>query len=176
MRATASQQDLDTLLELNADYIRSVQECDVERFEELLAGAHAMDEHFRTAPLADNLPVILAMLGVWYANFWGAESHAVLPYDTPKHLPRSILRAMLRRPVVHVRFGTPVDLSAVTGTPGARAMKATRIIMAGIDETLAHLRPGEMRTPHHIDHTRPPDMSRVRPRESTPAPLPPPAA
>ncbi len=53
----------------------------MERFEELLAGAHAMDEHFRTAPLEKNLPVLLALLGVWYSNFHGAESFAVLPYD-----------------------------------------------------------------------------------------------
>jgi glucose-6-phosphate isomerase len=57
----------------------------MDNFEELLAGAHDMDEHFRTTPLADNLPVILAMLGVWYANFWGAESHAILPYDQYLH-------------------------------------------------------------------------------------------
>src|SRR5690606_35956282 len=50
-------------------------------FHDLLAGLRAMDEHFRTAPLAANLPVVLALLGVWYNNFWGAESHAVLPYD-----------------------------------------------------------------------------------------------
>jgi 1-acyl-sn-glycerol-3-phosphate acyltransferase len=94
---------------------------------------------------------------------WGA--HAVLPYTTPKHLLRSLLRAMRHRPVVHVRFGAaPVDLSGVTGTPGARAMKATRLIMEGIDETLAHLRTGEMRTPRFVDVTRPPDGSRLRPR------------
>jgi glucose-6-phosphate isomerase len=57
----------------------------MDAFEELLAGAHAMDEHFRAAPLEDNLPVILAMLGVWYANFWGAETHAILPYDQSLH-------------------------------------------------------------------------------------------
>lgn len=94
---------------------------------------------------------------------WGA--HAVLPYTTPKHLLRSLLRAMRRRPVVHVRFGAaPVDLSGVTGTPGARAMKATRLIMEGIDETLAHLRAGEMEMPRFVDVTRTPDRSRVRPR------------
>ncbi len=53
----------------------------MDRFEEMLAGAHAMDEHFLTAPLPLNMPVILALLGVWYANFFGAETHAVLPYD-----------------------------------------------------------------------------------------------
>ena len=53
----------------------------MDRFEELLAGAHAMDEHFRTAPLEDNIPVILALLGIWYINFFDAHTHAVLPYD-----------------------------------------------------------------------------------------------
>jgi glucose-6-phosphate isomerase len=52
-----------------------------ERFREMLAGFRAMDEHFRTAPLRENLPVLLGLLGIWYNNFWGAESHAVLPYD-----------------------------------------------------------------------------------------------
>jgi len=52
-----------------------------ERFAEMLAGFRTMDEHFRTAPLGENLPVVLGLLGVWYNNFWGAESHAVLPYD-----------------------------------------------------------------------------------------------
>lgn len=57
----------------------------MDHFEELLAGAHDMDEHFRTASLEQNLPVILALLGVWYNNFFGAESHAVLPYDQYLH-------------------------------------------------------------------------------------------
>ncbi|MEZ4362584.1 MAG: glucose-6-phosphate isomerase [Kofleriaceae bacterium] len=57
----------------------------MDAFEELLEGAHAMDEHFRTAPLPQNLPVILAMLGVWYTNFHGAQSHAILPYDQYLH-------------------------------------------------------------------------------------------
>jgi glucose-6-phosphate isomerase len=52
-----------------------------ERFEELLAGAHLADEHFRTAPLERNIPAIMGLLGIWYNNFWGAQSHAILPYD-----------------------------------------------------------------------------------------------
>ncbi|MFO7678899.1 MAG: glucose-6-phosphate isomerase [Chloroflexota bacterium] len=52
-----------------------------DNFEKLLAGAHAVDENFRTAPFAENMPVIMALLGVWYNNFFGAESHAILPYD-----------------------------------------------------------------------------------------------
>ncbi|OOG23772.1 glucose-6-phosphate isomerase [Thioalkalivibrio denitrificans] len=57
----------------------------MERFEALLEGAHAMDEHFRSAPLESNLPVILALLGVWYVDFFGAGSHAILPYDQCLH-------------------------------------------------------------------------------------------
>jgi glucose-6-phosphate isomerase len=52
-----------------------------EGFGELLAGFRAMDEHFRTAPLAQNLPVLMGLLAVWYGNFFGAETVAVLPYD-----------------------------------------------------------------------------------------------
>lgn len=52
----------------------------MDRFEQLLEGAFAMDEHFRTARLEQNMPVILALLGVWYNNFLGFETHAILPY------------------------------------------------------------------------------------------------
>jgi glucose-6-phosphate isomerase len=55
------------------------------RFEEMLAGFHAMDEHFREAPTAENLPVIMGLLAVWYVNFFGAETQAVLPYDQYLH-------------------------------------------------------------------------------------------
>jgi glucose-6-phosphate isomerase len=50
-------------------------------FREMLGGFHAMDEHFRTTPLAENLPVLVGMLAVWYADFFGAQTVAVLPYD-----------------------------------------------------------------------------------------------
>ncbi|MCW5834920.1 MAG: glucose-6-phosphate isomerase [Labilithrix sp.] len=53
----------------------------MDAFEELLDGAFDVDEHFRTSSLERNVPVILGLLGVWYANFFGAESHAILPYD-----------------------------------------------------------------------------------------------
>jgi glucose-6-phosphate isomerase len=52
-----------------------------EQFGQLLAGFHAMDEHFRTAPLAQNLPVLMGLLTVWYADFFGAQSVGVMPYD-----------------------------------------------------------------------------------------------
>lgn len=56
-----------------------------DNFEQLLAGAHHMDVHFRVAPLEQNAPVILALLGVWYSNFFGAETTALLPYDQYLH-------------------------------------------------------------------------------------------
>jgi len=51
------------------------------RFEELLSGAHKVDEHFRTTPFEKNIPVVMGLLGIWYNNFFGAETHAILPYD-----------------------------------------------------------------------------------------------
>jgi glucose-6-phosphate isomerase len=57
----------------------------MDRFEELLDGAHTMDEHFRTTPLENNAPVLLALIGVWYTNFFGVTSHAILPYDQYLH-------------------------------------------------------------------------------------------
>lgn len=56
-----------------------------ENFEEVLLGAHEMDEHFESAPFEENIPVILAVLGVWYNNFFNAESHCILPYDQYMH-------------------------------------------------------------------------------------------
>lgn len=53
----------------------------MDNFEELLDGAHAMDEHFRKSPLDQNIPFIMATLGIWYVNFFMAPNHAVLPYD-----------------------------------------------------------------------------------------------
>ncbi|RUL94715.1 glucose-6-phosphate isomerase [Verrucosispora sp. FIM060022] len=55
------------------------------RFDEMLAGYHAVDEHFRTMPLARNAPVLLGLLNVWYTNFLGAQTHAVLPYSQYLH-------------------------------------------------------------------------------------------
>ena len=52
-----------------------------DQFREMLAGFHTMDEHFRTAPFEQNLPVLLGLIGIWYNNFFGAETVAILPYD-----------------------------------------------------------------------------------------------
>src|SRR5690625_2686502 len=64
-----------------------------ENFEELLAGFHAMDEHFRTAPAEQNVPLLMGLINVWNVNFQGAETHAVLPYSQylhrfPAYLPQ----------------------------------------------------------------------------------------
>jgi glucose-6-phosphate isomerase len=53
----------------------------MDNFEALLSGAHKVDEYFRTTPFEQNIPVIMALLGLWYNNFFGAQSHAILPYD-----------------------------------------------------------------------------------------------
>ncbi|HIB7763988.1 TPA: glucose-6-phosphate isomerase [Escherichia coli] len=56
-----------------------------DNFVELLSGAHAMDKHFSTTPAEKNLPVLLALIGIWYNNFFGAETEAILPYDQYMH-------------------------------------------------------------------------------------------
>jgi glucose-6-phosphate isomerase len=56
-----------------------------DQFKQVLEGAHEMDKHFQTAPFEQNIPVILALLGVWYNNFFDAESHCILPYDQYMH-------------------------------------------------------------------------------------------
>jgi 1-acyl-sn-glycerol-3-phosphate acyltransferase len=93
---------------------------------------------------------------------WGA--HRVMPWGAPKGWAKSVWWDLRHRPVVQIRFGRPVDLSGLTGTAGAQAMRATQRIMTAIDETLAPLRSDEMEMPRHPDTTRPLDLSRVRPR------------
>jgi glucose-6-phosphate isomerase len=61
----------------------------ISNFKELLSGAYRMDQHFQSAPYERNMPVLLALLGIWYGNFWGAQSHAILPYD---HYLRNITK------------------------------------------------------------------------------------
>jgi glucose-6-phosphate isomerase len=86
-----------------------------ERFGEFLAGMHAIDEHFRTAPLEENLPVIAGLLGVWYVNFFWTETHAVLPYSQYLHrLPAYLQQLTMESNGKSVRGdGTPVK--TVTG-------------------------------------------------------------
>ncbi len=101
----------------------------MERFHELLAGAHEMDEHFRTAPLSENMPVIMGLLGVWYRNFAGVRTHAILPYDQYlRYLPAYLQQADMESNGKGVtRDGDKVDYSTgpviwgAAGTDGQHA-------------------------------------------------------
>ena len=63
-----------------------------EGFMELLEGAHEMDQHFINAPMAENMPVLMALIGIWYINFMGAETQAIVPYDQALHQLPAFLR------------------------------------------------------------------------------------
>ena len=98
----------------------------MERFRELLAGARDMDEHFRTTPLERNMPVILGLLGIWYVNFFGTTSHAVLPYDQslrllPDHLRQLEMESNGKRTT---RGGAPVDYATAPVIWGAAGTDA----------------------------------------------------
>jgi glucose-6-phosphate isomerase len=82
-----------------------------DRFGEMLAGFHAMDEHFRTAPLAANLPVLMGLLAVWYGNFFGAETIGVMPYEQYlKRFPAYLQQLTMESNGKHVTLdGRPVD-------------------------------------------------------------------
>ncbi|MBW0098895.1 glucose-6-phosphate isomerase [Pseudonocardia sp. KRD-184] len=99
------------------------------QFAEFLAGMHAMDRHFRDAPLEQNLPVIAGLLGVWYVNFFGAETHAVLPYSQYLHrLPAYLQQLTMESNGKSVRGdGTPVTTATgeiYWGEPGTNGQHA----------------------------------------------------
>ncbi|MEA3363199.1 MAG: glucose-6-phosphate isomerase [Thermodesulfobacteriota bacterium] len=101
----------------------------MDRFEELLAGAHQVDEHFRTTTFDKNIPVIMGMLGIWYNNFFGAESHAILPYDQylhrfPAYFQQSDMESSGKRVTVS---GKQIDYSTgpiIWGEPGTNGQHA----------------------------------------------------
>ncbi|KAJ8869166.1 hypothetical protein PR048_030736 [Dryococelus australis] len=94
-----------------------------ENFERLLSGAHFIDNHFKTAPVEKNVPFILALLGIWYNNFYGAQTHALIPYDQylhqfPSHVQYTEMEANGKCVTLG---GKPVDYDTgpvVWGTPG----------------------------------------------------------
>ena len=101
----------------------------MENFEELLLGAHEMDQHFRIAPLEKNLPVILGLLGIWYNNFFGGESHAIIPYDQYLHrFPAYLQQGDMESNGKGVtRSGQRVDYSTgpiIWGEPGTNGQHA----------------------------------------------------
>jgi glucose-6-phosphate isomerase len=98
-------------------------------FDELLQGAFEADQHFREAPLARNVPVILALLGVWYQGFWGAQTHAILPYDhNLSRFAAYFQQADMESNGKHVdREGRPVAVDTgpvVWGEPGTNGQHA----------------------------------------------------
>jgi glucose-6-phosphate isomerase len=100
-----------------------------EHFAEFLAGMHAMDVHFRETPLERNLPVIAGMLGIWYSNFFGAETRAVLPYSQYLHrLPAYLQQLTMESNGKSVRGdGTPVTTTTgeiFWGEPGTNGQHA----------------------------------------------------
>jgi glucose-6-phosphate isomerase len=101
----------------------------MDRFEELLGGGYAMDEHFRSAPLDKNIPVLMGMLGIWYGNFFGAGANAVLPYDQYLHrFPAYLQQLDMESNGKRVdRDGNEVDYDTgmvVWGEPGTNGQHA----------------------------------------------------
>ena len=100
-----------------------------DAYDEMLAGFHAVDEHFRTAPLAENVPVLQGLLNVWYTNFFGAQSHAVLPYSQYlSRLPAYLQQLTMESNGKSVRWdGEPVTTSTgevYWGEPGTNGQHA----------------------------------------------------
>ncbi|KAK3711515.1 hypothetical protein QZH41_016429 [Actinostola sp. cb2023] len=101
----------------------------MDNFEALLSGAHAMDNHFHTSPLEKNVPVILAVLGIWYNNFFGAQSYGLFPYDQYMHRFAAYFQQgdMESNGKYVNRLGEDVDYSTgpvVWGEPGTNGQHA----------------------------------------------------
>lgn len=93
----------------------------MENFNRLLAGAHALDNHFKTAPFDKNLPVLIGLIGVWYVNFFEAKTHTILPYDFaleyfPSYLQQLVMESLGKR---ITREGEQVDYATCPVTWGA---------------------------------------------------------
>ncbi|MCE9642414.1 MAG: glucose-6-phosphate isomerase [Betaproteobacteria bacterium] len=130
----------------------------MDNFDKLLQGAHDMDAHFRDAPFEHSMPVVLALLGIWYNNFFGAASYAVLPYDEslallPAFLQQLDMESSGKRVT---RDGEPVDYDTgaiVWGAPGTDAQhsffqllhQGTRLVPADFIAACE---------PHHAAHAQ----------------------
>jgi len=126
-----------------------------QRFEELLAGAAAMDQHFRTAPLAENLPVLLALLGIWYVDFLGCRSQVIAPYNQTLHrLPAFLQQLDMESNGKRVRAdGDAVEYATgpvIWGEPGTNGQHAFfQLLHQGtsvipVDFILALSQPGQI--------------------------------
>lgn len=101
----------------------------MDNFEELLSGAHDMDEHFRQSPLDKNIPVMLGLIGIWYNNFFNADTHVILPYDQYMHrFPAYFQQGDMESNGKRVdRDGQAVDYSTgpvIWGEPGTNGQHA----------------------------------------------------
>ena len=101
----------------------------MDRFESLLMGAHKADQHFRTAPLDQNIPVIMGLLGIWYDNFFSAEAYAILPYDQYlEYLTAYLQQGDMESNGKSIDLdGDPVDYSTgpiIFGQPGTNGQHA----------------------------------------------------
>ncbi len=125
----------------------------MDKFEALLSGAYAMDEHFRSAPLDKNMPVLMGLLGVWYGNFFGAASNAVLPYDQSLHrFPAYLQQLEMESNGKRVdRDGNAVDYDTgmvMWGEPGTNGQHAFyQLIHQG-----TRLIPADFLAPLHSHH------------------------
>lgn len=100
-----------------------------ENFEQLLRGAHVMDEHFRTSPFSENIPMLMAGIGLWYTNFWEARSEAIIPYSQNLHRFAAYFQQgnMESNGKYTNREGQPVDYPTgpiVWGEPGTNGQHA----------------------------------------------------
>ncbi|MGI8947698.1 MAG: glucose-6-phosphate isomerase [Ornithinimicrobium sp.] len=135
-----------------------------DSYEDMLAGFREMDEHFRTAPLESNLPVLMGVLGVWYGNFFGAETHAVLPYSQYlKRFPAYLQQLDMESNGKSVTLdGSPVGVQTgpiVWGEPGTNGQHAfyqlihqgTKLVPADFIGVVQPFHPGEGSLGDHHD-------------------------
>ena len=134
----------------------------MDAFEAMLAGAAGMDAHFASAPLAENMPVILALLGIWYRNFFAAPTQAILPYAQDLHrLPAYLQQADMesngkgvRRDGTSVTYATGPVIWGEPGTNGQHAFfqllhQGTSLVPADFIVAAAP-HPGASRSQHHL--------------------------
>jgi glucose-6-phosphate isomerase len=101
----------------------------MDNFEQLLGGAHELDKHFETAPFAENLPVLMGLIGVWYSSFFNAATQAILPYDyslelLPAHLQQLVMESLGKR-VTHQQYHADYPTCPIIwGAPGNNGQHA----------------------------------------------------
>lgn len=135
----------------------------MDHFEDLLAGAFEMDQHFKTAPLEQNMPVIMALIGVWYNNFFHIDTHAILPYDQglsrfPAYLQQADMESngkFICRDGTRVPYKTGPVVWGEAGTNGQHAFyqlihQGTQIVPADFMMPVhSHYQVGENGNAHH---------------------------